>query len=220
MSRVTARGLKWLTATWDGGAAPPDWYARGCAAPPPAISPPTGQGEGPMNIMAEIAIKAAQLAQHNRHQTQSSSRQPPDNNGLDAEQPQRMAGKPDDKARQSCVYTGGKVPSENFINFRLMSAMCAISLHFPSRRRVLVHAKSESGQDRQVEQDLNDFLKSVPYFWFKRTWVSPVPLHYIILFFLFFEFFLRMSHASPRVNSELIGQILIESQLHATARGN
>lgn len=94
MSRATARGLKWLTATWDGEKpatsepnryqalpsspppqSPPDWYAGGRDLTPLAI----GMG----NIMAEIAIKAAQLAQHNRHQTQSSSRQPPDNNGLD-----------------------------------------------------------------------------------------------------------------------------------------
>jgi len=46
--------------------------------------PPLAIGVG--NIMVEIAIKAAQLAQHNRHQTQSSSRQPPDNNGLDEAQ--------------------------------------------------------------------------------------------------------------------------------------
>jgi len=56
----------------------PDWYARGRDVPPLAI--------GVGNIMVEIAIKAAQLAQHNRHQTQSSSRQPPDNNGLDEAQ--------------------------------------------------------------------------------------------------------------------------------------
>lgn len=62
-------------------APPPDWNARGRDSTRPWLS-----AEERVYVMAEIAIKAAQLAQHNRHQTQSSSRQPPDNNGLDEQE--------------------------------------------------------------------------------------------------------------------------------------